>query len=206
MSRGPLAIGCAAGFGGDRTDAAGPVVDTLIARGGPGVLIFEVLAERTLALAQLERRADPDRGYAPLMEPMLRPVLGRCLDHGIPIVSNFGAANPRAAARRIRRIARERGRLRRCGWRSWRATTCPTPAAARSCASTSPPSDATRELVSANAYLGAAAIAEALRAGARWWSPGAWPTRRWRSGRRWPTSAGRETDWDGSPAPPSPGT
>ena len=26
---GPLAIGCAAGFGGDRTDAAGPVVDTL---------------------------------------------------------------------------------------------------------------------------------------------------------------------------------
>ena len=55
MSREPLAIGCAAGFGGDRTDAAGPVVDTLIARGGPAVLIFEVLAERTLALAQLER-------------------------------------------------------------------------------------------------------------------------------------------------------
>src|SRR4029079_14194784 len=89
-----LAIGCAAGFGGDRTDAAGPVVDTLIARGGPGVLVFEVLAERTLALAQLERRANPERGYAPLLEPMLRPVLGRCLEHGLPIVSNFGAANP----------------------------------------------------------------------------------------------------------------
>ena len=27
-----LLIGCAAGFSGDRTDAAGPVVDTLIAR------------------------------------------------------------------------------------------------------------------------------------------------------------------------------
>ena len=59
MIGGTLAIGCAAGFGGDRTDAAGPVVDTLIARGGPGVLVFEVLAERTLALAQLERRANP---------------------------------------------------------------------------------------------------------------------------------------------------
>ena len=33
----------------------------------------------------------------------------RCVDHGIPIVSNFGAANPRAAARRVRQIAREEG-------------------------------------------------------------------------------------------------
>ncbi|HKW82911.1 MAG TPA: acyclic terpene utilization AtuA family protein, partial [Burkholderiaceae bacterium] len=51
----PLNVGCAAGFSGDRTDAGGPVVDTLIRRGGPSVLIFETLAERTLALAQLAR-------------------------------------------------------------------------------------------------------------------------------------------------------
>jgi hypothetical protein len=74
MAAEPLAIGSAAGFGGDRTDAARPVVETLVARGGPGVLIFEMLAERTLAMAQLERRANPDRGYAPLLEPMVRPV------------------------------------------------------------------------------------------------------------------------------------
>src|SRR5262245_36652080 len=166
MTAEPLAIGCAAGFGGDRTDAAGPVVDTLAARGGTGVLIFEVLAERTLALAQLERRANPEGGFAPLTEPMLRPVLRRCLDHGIPIVSNFGAANPPAAARLIRRMARgeavapvrvavvegadlsdDRGRALR-GAR-------PAPA------------DGGRELVSANAYLGAAAIATALHAGAQ---------------------------------------
>ena len=66
MTRDALAIGCAAGFGGDRTDAAGPVVDSLVACGGPGVLIFEVLAERTLALAQLERRAHSEGGFAPL--------------------------------------------------------------------------------------------------------------------------------------------
>ena len=58
----PLRIGCAAGFSGDRTDAAGPVVDALIASGGPSVLIFETLAERTLALAQLARKSDPDAG------------------------------------------------------------------------------------------------------------------------------------------------
>src|SRR6185369_4218304 len=106
-----LAIGCAAGFGGDRTDSAAPVVETLIARGGPGVLIFEMHAERTLALAQLDRRRNPEGGYAPLLAPMVRPILRRCVEHGIPIVSNFGAANPGAAARRIRQIADEEGVL-----------------------------------------------------------------------------------------------
>ena len=109
----PLLIGCAAGFSGDRTDAAGPVVDTLIARlkSGPSeqraFLIFETLAERTLALAQLRRRADPGAGYEPLLDDMLRPVLARAMAAGIRIVSNFGAANPRAAAAHIARMARE---------------------------------------------------------------------------------------------------
>jgi hypothetical protein len=52
-----------------------------------------MLSERTLAPAQFDRRKNPDGGYAPLLEPMARPVLRRCLEHGIPIVSNFGAAN-----------------------------------------------------------------------------------------------------------------
>src|SRR5204863_6123837 len=74
-----LHLGCAAGFSGDRTDAAGPVVDALIATGGPSVLIFETLAERTLALAQLARRSNPAAGYEPLLDELLRPVLARCL-------------------------------------------------------------------------------------------------------------------------------
>src|SRR5436190_18901181 len=84
-----LRVGCAAGFSGDRTDAAAPVVDALIAAGGPAMLIFETLAERTLALAQLARRSDPDGGYEPLLAELLRPVLARCLAAGIRIVSNF---------------------------------------------------------------------------------------------------------------------
>src|SRR5512140_3074385 len=94
MSRSPLHIGCAAGFSGDRIDAAGPVVRTLARLEGRRVLMFETLAERTLALAQLARRADPAAGYEPLLEDMLRPVLGACLANGIAIVGNFGAANP----------------------------------------------------------------------------------------------------------------
>ena len=104
-----LSIGCGAGFSGDRADAAGPVVDTLVARGGPAYLMYETLGERTLALAQLARRANPDAGYEPQLEAMLAPVLAKCLAHGIRIVGNFGAANPRAAARRVREIARKQG-------------------------------------------------------------------------------------------------
>jgi hypothetical protein len=161
-----FAIGCAAGFGGDRTDAAAPIVETLISRGGAGALIFEMLSERTLALAQLDRRKNPDGGYAPLLEPMARPVLRRCLEHGIPIVSNFGAANPLAAARRIRQMAQEQGVSRARiaivegddlsdarGRELLRHYLSP---AALGC-----------EMISANAYLGAAAIADALRAGAQ---------------------------------------
>ena len=147
-------------------DAAAPVVATLIARGGPGVLIFETLAERTLALAQLERRKSPEGGYTPLMEAMLGPVLRPCLKHGIPIVSNFGAANPGAAARRIRQMARDLG----AGLPRIAVVTGDDLSDSRGLASLRSylsPADSARELLCANAYLGATAIAEALRAGAQ---------------------------------------
>ena len=104
-----LAVGAGAGFSGDRVDAPAPVVKTLAARGGPAAIIFEMLAERTLAFAQLERQRDPDKGYEPLLEMELRPILADCVAHRIPIVGNFGAANPRGAARAIERLARELG-------------------------------------------------------------------------------------------------
>src|SRR5437868_9615122 len=104
----PLLVGCGAGFSGDRTDAAAPVVRSLAARGG-GFLMFETLAERTLALAQLARRRDPAAGYEPLLDRIVTPILARCVAGGVRIVSNFGAANPPAAALRIRAIARSLG-------------------------------------------------------------------------------------------------
>jgi hypothetical protein len=104
-----LAVGCGAGFSGDRTDAAPPVVRTLVERGGPAALIFENLAERTLALQHLARRRDPLLGYEPLLAQELQPILADCLRHGITIVGNFGAANPRGAADAIRKLAAELG-------------------------------------------------------------------------------------------------
>ena len=161
----PLLIGCAAGFSGDRIDAAGPVVQELIRQRQPAMLIFETLAERTLALAQLARRSDPEAGFEPLMPEFLRPVLADCLQHGIRIVSNFGAANPQAAARTIHRLAQALGtRTPRIAVVHGDDLSGPAhrPLLAEALAKRMP----AQELVSANAYIGAQPIAAALQAGA----------------------------------------
>jgi hypothetical protein len=165
MTRSRLHIGCAAGFSGDRTDAAGPVVDALIASGAPSVLIFETLAERTLALAQLARREQPDAGYEPLLDELLRPVLARCLQHGVRIVSNFGAANPAGAARRIVALAAELG-LRRPRVAVIEGDDLMGEAPLTAALMALGPRAEGLRIVSANAYLGAEAIADALVAGA----------------------------------------
>ncbi len=102
-------VGNCSGFSGDRVDAAAPVVDTLIRLGGPCAIFFETLGERTVALAQLEKRRDPERGYEPMLERLLEPILVRCATHGIPIIGNFGAANPAGAAKVIAKLATRLG-------------------------------------------------------------------------------------------------
>jgi hypothetical protein len=162
----PIAIGAGAGFSGDRWDAAGPVADSLIARAGAAALIFETLAERTLALAQLARRADPEAGYEPSLERFVGPVLARCVAHGIPIVGNFGAANPRAAAARVRALALEQG-IRGLRVGVVEGDDVASDALLPHVRAALEGSHLDRPLISANAYLGAEAIAGALNAGAQ---------------------------------------
>lgn len=100
-----IRIGAGAGFQGDRIE---PAVD-LAERGELDFLIFECLAERTIALAQQARRKDPKAGYDPLLERRMRAVLPVCDRNGTKIVTNMGAANPHAAAKLVRRLARDLG-------------------------------------------------------------------------------------------------
>ena len=102
-------IGSGAGFAGDRFDAAVPVVDTLINHSGPRYLIYEVMGERTLAIAQKLKRQNPLAGYSPWLENYLPEVLKKCVDNQIRIVANFGNANPEAAAKRTLAIASDLG-------------------------------------------------------------------------------------------------
>ncbi len=162
-----LLIGCGSGFSGDRLDVAAPVLDTLIARASPAVLMFETLGERTLALAQLARNADASVGYEPWLVELLAPVLAPAIAHGIPIVGNFGAANPEGAAHRIRQLARDLGigdvsvgvvqgddvreKVSSGALEMWEDD--------------DPGLLAGRDIIAANAYLGAQPIARALDAG-----------------------------------------
>ena len=96
-----LRIGCGAGYSGDRIEPALELAE----QGGLDYLVFECLAERTIALAQQARMKDPALGYDPLLEARMRAVLPTCAARGIKIITNMGAANPLAAAAKIKDIA-----------------------------------------------------------------------------------------------------
>src|ERR1700743_1774508 len=103
--RQPVRIGAGAGYSGDRIE---PAVE-LAEHGALDYLVFECLAERTIAIAQQSRRNDPELGYDTLPEARMRAVLPVAVKNGVRIVSNMGAANPHAAARKTAQIARELG-------------------------------------------------------------------------------------------------
>lgn len=161
-------VGNGGGFSGDRVDAPVPVVRSLVARGLPAAMFFETLGERTVALAQLERRRDPELGYEPMLERLLEPILADCFRARIPILGNFGAANPPAAARLVARLALRLGlpdlKIAVVGgddvMGSIALDQLPVHEADGSIDTKS------ARLVAANAYIGAEPLVEALRLGA----------------------------------------
>src|SRR4029079_1491091 len=90
---------------GDRIE---PAIE-LAEKGDIDYLVFECLGERTVALAQQARMKNPEAGYDPLLEERMRVVLPICAAKGIKVVTNMGAANPQAAARRTADIAQSLG-------------------------------------------------------------------------------------------------
>jgi hypothetical protein len=100
-----LRVGTGAGFAADRLDAA---VD-LARRGALDVMVLECLGERTVAFAHRDRMADPSRGYNAHLARRMKALLAPCRVAGTVIVTNMGAANPRAAALRTVAIARDLG-------------------------------------------------------------------------------------------------
>ena len=100
-----IRIGCGAGYSGDRIEPA----FELATRGDLDYLVFECLAERTIAIAQKARTLDPDAGYDALLVDRLTAVLTACVERGVTILTNMGAANPLAAGRIAERVARELG-------------------------------------------------------------------------------------------------
>jgi hypothetical protein len=155
-----MRIGCGAGFSGDRIE---PAVE-LAAHGDLDYLIFECLAERTIALAQQAKARDPRAGYDPWLRERLEAVLPACFARGVTVITNMGAANPPAAAGVAVDVVRGLGR------RGIRIATISgddlldiVAAGDGVIAETGEPVRAIADrLLSANAYLGAEPIVAAL--------------------------------------------
>ena len=207
---GRFLMGCGAGFSGDRIDAPLSVVDAIARSGRPGALMFETLAERTLALGHVARRTDPALGYEPLLAELVGPVLAPCAHAGIPIIGNFGAANPPAAAALLQRLAREAGlpdlRIAIVTGDDVRDAITPEDLEpTEGDASLAGDLDPTT-LIAANVYLGAQPIAEALRRGAQVVVTGRVADPALALGPSSPISAGPGTTGTASPPGPSSAT
>lgn len=146
----PIRIGNASGFYGDRFSA----VQEMLTGGPLDVLTGDYLAELTMLILGRDRLKDPSLGYARTFLKQLESGLGEALDRGVKIVSNAGGLNPAGLAQAIHELADRLGLHPKIAYVEGddllaRATELDlgTP-------------------LTANAYLGAWGIAEALQAGA----------------------------------------
>lgn len=160
-----IRIGSGAGYAGDRLE---PSLE-LIEKGDLDYIAYECLAERTIAIAQQAKLKDPTKGYNGLLEYRMNEALPLAHKHHVKIITNMGAANPQAALEVVAKIAQEKGikgikiaavygddvfpKLDKYKdvtvWETGK-----------------PLKELDGEIVSANAYLGAEGIVEALRQGA----------------------------------------
>ena len=165
MKRQRLRIGAGAGFAGDRWE---PAVE-LVERGNIDVIVFECLAERTIARETLARLRGDGPGYSPNLEDRLRAVLPACAAKGIRIVTNMGAAAPLPAAHAACAVAAE------LDVRDFSCTVLigddvrdqlTVRPELTLLESGEPLETILPRMASANAYLGANAVAEAMASGA----------------------------------------
>jgi hypothetical protein len=96
-----IRIGCGAGFSGDRIEPA--VI--LAEKAALDYLVLECLAERTIALAQKRKMMDATKGYDPLLEKRITTLLPHLAKNNTRLITNMGAANPVEAAKKIIGIA-----------------------------------------------------------------------------------------------------
>jgi len=97
----PIRIANCSGFYGDRLGAAREMVE-----GGPiDVLTGDWLAELTMLILARTRAKRPGGGYARSFVTQMEQVMGTCLDRGIKVVSNAGGLDPAGCAEAVAEVA-----------------------------------------------------------------------------------------------------
>ncbi|MEW6258185.1 MAG: acyclic terpene utilization AtuA family protein [Pseudomonadota bacterium] len=161
-----LRIGSGSAWWGDRVEPAG----LNAARGDLDFLCFETMAEATISAAQVRARRDPTfPGYDTYLDDRMRAVLPACMARGTRIVSNQGWVNPDGAAQRIVELLRELGikGVKVAAVNGSIITDRVLDITDTILESGAPTATLGNSLISAEAYLGAEPIVEALDAGAQ---------------------------------------
>jgi Acyclic terpene utilisation family protein AtuA len=165
-------IGNCSGFYGDRISAAREMVEGGVGGESIDVLTGDYLAELTMLILWKARQKDPNTGYAKTFLTQVEHVLGTCLDRGIRIVSNAGGLNPAGLATELSVLAQRLGLRPKIAHVDGddlidRLDALQATGHALAHLDTGAKlGDAGVKPVSANAYLGAWGITEALRADA----------------------------------------
>jgi len=89
------------GFWGDWLEA--PV--RLVEQGPIDYLALDYLAEITMSILQKQKQADPNLGYARDFPPLVARIAPRLRERGIKVIANAGGVNPAACAREVMRVA-----------------------------------------------------------------------------------------------------
>jgi Acyclic terpene utilisation family protein AtuA len=165
-----LRIGNGQGFWGDNVDA--PVE---LLRGGPIDYIgMDYLAEVTLSIMMRQKLKNPKLGYATDFIGFIRRVLPELKERGVRVLTNAGGLNPKACRNRIFEVARERGiqglRVGVVEGDDLLPRLKDLIAAGHALANMDtgePLAPIVEKVMSANAYLGAKPVVEALAQGAQ---------------------------------------
>jgi hypothetical protein len=89
------------GFWGDWLEA--PV--RLVEQGPIDYLALDYLAEITMSILQKQKQADPNLGYARDFPPLIARIAGHIRERGVRVIANAGGVNPVACAREVVRQA-----------------------------------------------------------------------------------------------------
>ncbi len=159
-----IRIGSGAGYSGDRLE---PAIE-LAEKGGIQYLCFECLAERTIALAQQAKTRDRTNGFDSLMAYRWKSILPIARRNGIRIITNMGAANTAEAVKQTIGIARHLGLkgLKVAGVYGDDVLQTIQGGDYRIMETGAEVKSIRDRLLSANAYLGAGPVVEALGLGA----------------------------------------
>jgi hypothetical protein len=164
-----LRIGSAEGFYGDDVTHALPMIEG----DHVDVVCFEALSELTLAILRRDQMRDPNRGYTRDIEVIAERILPLAYGHKIPLITNGGGLNPTSAAEVVRRTAERHGlhglKIATVTGDDLLARLSDLLAAGESLTNMETGAPLTLDgppIVTANAYLGAKPIVEALAQGA----------------------------------------